>query len=103
MTWPLRWAERLPVRAGVDAGTLVRAPSAELAGALDRLGALADAGAARGVLVSAVLPWLGAVYRAHLEAASAVSEAPVAEVLVDAGRTALAEARSGRSLSAKSW
>jgi hypothetical protein len=94
----LRWAGRLPVRAGVDAGALVRAPSAELAVALDRLGALGDAGAGAAVLVSSVLPWLGGVYGAHLRTASPVREAPVAEVLAEAGRNALGEARSGRSL-----
>jgi hypothetical protein len=93
-----RWAERLPVRAGVDGGALVRPPSAELATALERLGALDDAGAATAVLVSTVLPRAGGLYRAHLEAASPVSEAPVAEVLVDAHRIATGETRSGRAV-----
>ena len=91
-----RWAERLPVRAGVDAGALVRAPSSQLAAALDRLGDLDDAGAALGVLVSTVLPWLGEIYGAHLETASPVREAPVAEVLVESRRNVVGETRSGR-------
>jgi hypothetical protein len=94
----LRWAGRLPVRAGVDAGALVRAPSAELADVFERLAVLADAGSGVAVLVSTVLPWLGGLYLAHLETASPVSEAPVAEVLVEAACTARGEARSGRSL-----
>jgi hypothetical protein len=93
-----RWAERLPVRAGVDAGALVRAPSSQLAAALERLGELDDAGAALSVLVSAVLPWLGEIYRAHLETAAPVREAPVAEVLVESRRNAVGETRSGRSV-----
>jgi hypothetical protein len=93
-----RWAERLPVRAGVDAGALVRAPSPEVATALERLGGLPDAGAALGVLVATVLPWLGAIYGAHLETASPVREAPVAEVLVESRRNALGETWSGRSV-----
>ncbi len=93
-----RWAERLPVRAGVDAGALVRAPSSQLAAALDRLGDLDDAGAALGVLVSTVLPWLGEIYGAHLETASPVREAPVAEVLVESRRNVVGETRSGRSV-----
>jgi hypothetical protein len=93
-----RWAERLPVRAGVDAGALVRAPSPQVATALERLGGLADAGEALGVLVATVLPWLGEIYGAHLEAASPVHEAPVAEVLVESRRNALGETWSGRSV-----
>jgi hypothetical protein len=93
-----RWAERLPVRAGVDAGALVRPPSTELAEVLERLSGLAEAGAGLGVLVTAVLPWLGTVYGAHLETVSPVREASVAEVLVDSRRNALGEARSGRSV-----
>jgi hypothetical protein len=93
-----RWAERLPVRAGVDAGALVRAPSSQLAAALERLGDLDDAGAALDVLVSTVLPWLGEIYGAHLETASPVREAPVAEVLVESRRNVVGETRSGRSV-----
>ncbi len=93
-----RWAERLPVRAGVDAGALVRAPAPEVATALDRLGDLADAAEALGVLVATVLPWLAGIYGAHLETASPVREAPVAEVLVESRRNALGETWSGRSV-----
>jgi hypothetical protein len=93
-----RWSERLPARAGVDAGALVRTPSPELAAALERLGGLADTGVALGVLVATVLPWLGKIYGAHLEMASPVHEAPVAEVLVESRRNAVGETRSGRSV-----
>jgi hypothetical protein len=93
-----RWAERLPLRAGVDAGALVRASSPELAVAFDRLGGLDDTGVALGVLVGAVLPGLAAIYESHLETASPVREATVAEVLVESRRIALGEARSGMSV-----
>jgi hypothetical protein len=91
-----RWAERLPVRAGVDAGALVRPPSDELAGAFERLGALDEVGVGTAVLVSTVLPRLAEVYRAHLATASPVREAAVAEVLSDAQRIAAGEASSER-------
>ncbi len=93
----IRWAERLPLRAGVDAGALVRSPSAAVASAFERLGGL-DAGAGTAVLVSTVLPWLAEVYGAHLATASPVCEAPVAEVLVAARRNAVGEVRSARSI-----
>ncbi len=98
-----RWAERLPVRAGVDAGALVRPPSAEMAEAFERLGALDEVGAGAAVLVSAVLPRLGEIYGAHLATASPVSEGSVAEVLADASPD-----RDGRNqvrplCCAKSW
>jgi hypothetical protein len=90
-----RWAERLPVRAGVDAGALVQPPSGEVADALEQLGALDDVGAGTAVLVLGVLPRLGDLYRSHLVTASPVREGAVAEVLADASRIALGETRSG--------
>jgi hypothetical protein len=91
-----RWAERLPVRAGVDAGALVRPPSEEVADALEQLGALEDVGAGTAVLVRGLLPRLADLYRSHLATASPVREAAVADVLSDAGRLAVGETRSGR-------
>ena len=91
-----RWAERLPVRAGVDAGALVRPPSREAADALEQLGALDDVGIGTAVLVLAVLPRLGDLYRSHLATASPVREGAVAEVLAVACRIAVGETRSGR-------
>jgi len=46
-----RWAERLPVRAGVDRATLVVAPAGPLAGALVAMAAPPDAGVGVGTLV----------------------------------------------------
>jgi hypothetical protein len=92
-----RWAERLPVRAGVDATALVVPPEGPLAPALEELGA-ADARPGFGLLVGTVLPWLGGVYAAHLEGASPVSEAPVMEILVEGRRAVAGELRSGQSL-----
>ncbi len=92
------WAQRLPVRAGVDAGSLVVAPSGALAEALDALEAEADLADGVGVLVGTVLPWVGEVYRRHAAGALPVSEAPVLEVLVEARRAVEGEIRGGGSL-----
>ncbi len=92
-----RWAERLPVRAGVDRGALVTAPPGPLAGALDTLAARpAPVGVA--ALIGAVLPGLLGVYGAHLRTASPVAEAPVLEVLAGAQRVLGGEIASGRVL-----
>ena len=93
-----RWAERLPVRAGVDAAGLVSAPDGPLAGALEALGSEPGGWARAEGLVGAVLPRLAAVYEAHLRTASPVSEGPVMEDLVAALRAAAAEIRGGRAL-----
>jgi hypothetical protein len=93
-----RWAGRLPVRAGVDACALVRAPSGALGDAFAELVAVPEATAGLAPLVEAVLPALDAVYRAHLESASPVSEASVLEVLTGARREVAAEIRGGRAL-----
>jgi len=92
------WADRLPVRAGVDACALVTAPPGPLADAFAELVAepLTLAGAA--ALVEGLLPALDAVYGTHLESASPVSEAPVLEVLTGARRAVAAEIRGGRAL-----
>ncbi len=92
------WAERLPVRAGVDRTALVAAPEGPLAGALDVLGAEADLGAGVAILVQTLLPRLNATYLAHLRAAAAVREAPVMEVLAGAQRLLTGEIRGGRPL-----
>ena len=92
-----RWAEHLPVRAGVDAAALVRAPEGPLAPALEELAATEATGGLN-LLVQTVLPWLDGVYAAHLDRASPVSEAPVMEVLVEARRAAAGEIRGGQPL-----
>ena len=92
------WAERLPVRAGVDAAALVGPPPGGLAGAFATLAALTDPVAAAALLVGPVLGGLGALYAHHLETASAVSEASVAEVLVAARGALAAERASGEQL-----
>jgi hypothetical protein len=93
-----RWAERLPVRAGVDAGALVVAPSGALAGALDALEAEEELAEGVAVLVGTVLPRVGEVYRQHAAVALPVSEAPVLEILVEARRAVEGEIRGGRYL-----
>ena len=92
-----RWAEHLPVRAGVDVTALVMAPEGPLAPALEELGTNWAIGGFC-LLVQSVLPWLDGVYAAHLDQASPVSEAPVVEVLVEARRAAAVEIRGGQSL-----
>ena len=93
-----RWAERLPVRAGVDAAALVAAPAGPLAGALEALASEPDPVARTDALVGAVLPLLAEVYGAHLRAASPACEGPVMEVLVEARRESVAEVRGGTAI-----
>jgi hypothetical protein len=93
-----RWAERLPVRAGVDRAALVVPPSGPLAGALGAMAATPDAGVGVGTLVQTVLPRLRAVYAQHRRTASPVSEGPVLEVLAAALQDLSAEISDGRTL-----
>ncbi len=76
-----RWAERLPVRAGIDPAALVVAPVGPLAGALRALEAEPHQGAAVAALVETVLPRLELTYAAHLASADPVCEAPVMDTL----------------------
>ena len=94
-----RWAERLPVRAGVDRAALVCAPPGPLAGALDALAAAPDARVGVAALVEAVLPCLRAVYEVHGQTATPVSEGSVLEVLAGARRELAAEI----AVAAPSW
>jgi hypothetical protein len=96
--WAGRWAERLPVRAGVDRAALMAAPEGPLEGALAALAATPETFDRVAALVETVLPRLRGVYGAHLGTASPVSEAPVLEVLVGAHRDLAWEIGSGRSL-----
>lgn len=93
-----RWAERLPVRAGVDAAALVVAPErpAGLAEAFDELAAMEELAAGAGVLVEIVLPWLREAYGSHLATASPVAEGSVMEVLAAGRQEGGAEMRGGR-------
>jgi hypothetical protein len=95
-----RWAERLPVRAGVESAALVRAPAEpeELAEAFEELGATKALISGVSVLVETVLPWVGGIYGSHLADAAPVSEASVMEVLVEGRRNAMAEIQGGRTL-----
>jgi hypothetical protein len=99
-----RWAARLPVRAGIDATTLVEQPpnlpqdaAAHLSGMSETADAVGDRDRLGG-LVDVVLPWLAGEYGAHLAVASPVSEASVMEVLVQARRSAVGEVQGGRRL-----
>jgi hypothetical protein len=92
------WAERLPVRAGLDRGALVAAPSGPLAGGLDALATASDPRVGLAVLVEALLPRLQSVYGRHGQTASPVSEASVLEVLTGAHRGLAAEISGGRAL-----
>ena len=92
------WAERLPVRAGVDPAALVVSPPGRLAEAFEDLEAVSDPLAGAAVLAGPVLSRLDELYARLLETTSPVTEAPVAEVLV-AARHALA----GERASAAAW
>jgi hypothetical protein len=92
------WAERLPVRAGIDRCALVAPPDGHLADALDALEAEPDLCTGVGTLVQGFLPRLNGAYLAHLRTAAAVSEAPVMEVLVGGQRLLAGEIRDGRRL-----
>jgi hypothetical protein len=95
-----RWAERLPVRAGVESAALVTVPVEPegLAEAFEELGATKELAVGVSALVETVLPWVGGVYGSHLATATPVSEGSVMEVLVDARRDGWAEVQGGRSL-----
>ncbi len=95
-----RWAERLPVRAGVDVTALIVAPERPqgLAVALDELAVTRERAVGVGALVETVLPWVGGVYSSHLATAAPVREASVMEVLVEARREGSAAIRGGQSL-----
>jgi hypothetical protein len=93
-----RWAERLPVRAGVDRYALVTAPAGPLAGGLDALADASDARVGVATMVESVLPRLQAVYGVHGQTASPVSEGSVLEVLAAAHRDLAAEIGGGRAL-----
>ncbi len=75
------WRDRLPVRAGVDAGALVVAPAGPLSAALDLLVADGDLLGAFGGLVGQILPALLRAYDEDFVHASPVSEAPVRALL----------------------
>jgi hypothetical protein len=93
-----RWAERLPVRAGVDAAALVTAPAGPLAGALGAMASMPDARVGVETLVQAALPRLRAIYGLHRRTASPVSEGSVLEVLAAAQQDLTAEISTGRAL-----
>ncbi len=91
------WAERLPVRAGVDRGALVAAPAGPLAAALDALAA-SEPRVGLAALVETLLPRLLAVYGFHRQTANPVSESSVLEVLTGAHRGLAAEISGARVL-----
>jgi hypothetical protein len=93
-----RWADRLPVRAGVDAAALVTAPAGPLAGALGAMAATPDARVGVETLVRSALPRLRAIYALHRRTASPVSEGSVLEVLAAAQQDLTAEISTGRAL-----
>jgi hypothetical protein len=92
------WAERLPVRAGVDRAALVRAPAGPLAGELDALAHGSDARVGVALMVETALPRLQAVYGVHRQTAGPVSEGSVLEVLTGAHRDGVAEISRGQAL-----
>ncbi len=99
-----RWAECLPVRAGIDPAALVTAPAGPkgLAEAFVELGATTGSGGGVCALVETVLPWVGGVYGSHLAVATPVTEGSVMEVLVEARRGGSADIRGGQALLGRS-
>jgi hypothetical protein len=93
-----RWAERLPVRAGVDGAALVTAPAGPLAGALGAMAATPEARVGVETLVRSVFPRLRAIYSLHRRTATPVSEGSVLEVLAVAQQDLAAEISTGRTL-----
>jgi hypothetical protein len=95
-----RWAERLPVRAGVEPAALVTVPAEPegLAGAFEELGATKELAVGVTALVETVLPWVGGVYGSHLAVATPVNEGSVMEVLVEARRDGQGEIEGGLSI-----
>jgi hypothetical protein len=95
-----RWAEHLPVRAGIEPSALVEAPAEPqgLAEALEELSATKELALGVSALSETVLPWVAGVYGSHLASATPVSEASVMEVLVEARREGSAEIQGGRAL-----
>jgi hypothetical protein len=94
----VRWAERLPLRAGVDRAALVIAPAGPLAPGLDVLADTSDARVGVAAMVEAVLPRQQAIYGVHRKTASPVSEGSVLEVLAAAHRDLAAEIGGGHAL-----
>jgi hypothetical protein len=94
----VQWAARLPVRAGVDARALVRAPTSSLEGVLEALSRAPDLLTGLAAVLGVWLPSLDRVYESHLGDASPVSEAPVLEVLADAHQDLVGEISGGRAL-----
>jgi hypothetical protein len=91
----VRWAERLPFRAGVDRSALAGPPAGPLAGSLEAMAQAQDARVGVAALVETVLPRLQGVYAAHLQSATPVSEGPVLEVLARAHGDLAGEIRRG--------
>lgn len=93
-----RWAERLPVRAGVDRAALVVPPDGPLAEALDIVTSAPNAAVGVAGFIETVLPRLQAVYEAHRQTPNPVSEASILEVLSGAHRDLADEISGGRAL-----
>ncbi len=93
-----RWADRLPVRAGVDPAALVVPPTDRAVEAFDLLQAEPDLAVRLSGLVEQLLPSLLGTYAGHRADASPVAEAPVRAVLELAGHAVEQEIRRGRAL-----
>jgi hypothetical protein len=79
-----QWHDRLPVRAGVEAGALIVPPPGPVSEVLDLNESAPHLAPVLGGLATQFLPWLRDAYGRQLAGASPVSEAPVRAVL-DAG------------------
>jgi hypothetical protein len=96
-----QWADRLPVRAGVDVAALVVPPPGPLAEALDQLEAEPDLLLVLAGLVDPILPRLAESYADHLAGSSPVRDGPVRAVLELAGARGAHEIRRARAVLAR--
>jgi hypothetical protein len=96
--WAAQWRDRLPVRAGVDAEALVTPPPGPVGAVVDLLVAEPDPLAVLSGVAGQLLPRLLDLYAAHLDASSAVSEAPVRAVLEWVIGATAGEVRDARHL-----
>jgi hypothetical protein len=92
------WAERLPVRAGVERAGLVTPPPGPLAEAFDTVAAAPGTRAGVVALVEMLLPRLQAVYDAHRQTPNPVSEGSVVQVLAAAHGALTVEIAGGHAL-----
>jgi hypothetical protein len=92
------WRDRLPVRAGIEHGPLIAAPSGPVARLLDQVAAQIDPAWRLAGLSQVVLPRLLTSYAEHLDSASPVCEGAVMAALAAASGRVVGQIGPGRDL-----